>query len=306
VPDPLVSVVITTHNRKEMLRRAVGSVLDQTFTDFEIIIVDDHSTDGTSPESIGHDDSRIRYVRNEECRGANYSRNVGINASRGEFVCILDDDDEWLPSKLEKQVSKIQGGPDSIGLVYSGFYYVTEDGSIAVEAKPQYRGDVKKALIERCIFGALTVMVRKEAIIKAGLYDERMRSCQDWDMWIRVSELCEVDFIDEPLAKYHVHSGQISTDLGKKIDGRLHLYDKYRTAIESTPGAEGKHLMCIGILYIHENDRRKGISYLVRSIASNPFQFRPYMHLVMNLFFPTLHSKFLKKQAAVGNSYLFT
>lgn len=306
VPNPLVSVIITTRNRKEMLKRAVESVLKQTYSDLELIIVDDHSTDGTSRGSIGHDDARIKYLRNEACRGANFSRNTGIRASRGELVCVLDDDDAWLPTKLEKQVKKFQSGPDSVGLIYTGYFTVTSDGHTILEANPTHRGSVYRILIARCIFGALTVMVRKEILIKAGLYDENLSSCQDWDLWIRVTKLCDVDFVDEPLAKYYIHGDQKSTQLTKVLDGRLYLYNKYRTDIESNPRVEGQHLLRIGILQLQKNNRRIGMGYLFRSITTNPFQMWAYLHLAMNAFAPTLHLKYLWKMVTVGGTYVFT
>ncbi len=298
--EPIVSVIIPTHNRKHLLNRAVASVIHQTYSNLEIIIVDDGSTDGTGEESLGIKDPRIRFLRNETARGANYSRNLGIRASKGDLLCLLDDDDEWLPMKLERQVRKLHESPGTVGLIYCGYYTVSEDGKILAERHPAARGNVHRDLLGLCLFGALTVLVKKEHLLTAGLYDEKLRSCQDWDMWIRVSKLCEVDFVPETLAKYYVHGTQISTDLNKVIDGRLGIYKKNQSELVPFPWVESKHLEHIGALYLLNNNRSEGLKFLMKSVVSNPLRPWPYLHLVMNVFFPRMHLDFLRKQNSVN------
>lgn len=301
-------MIIPTHNRINLLRRAVASVIEQTYTDFEIIIVDDCSTDGTNSERLGIDDSRIVFLRNEKCMGANYSRNVGIRASRGEFICALDDDDEWLPTKLEKQVEIMQRGSSTLGLVYSGYYSVTEGGTILCETIPTLKGQVNKEIMEVCSFGAPTVMVKKEYLLEAGLYDEKLKSCQDWDLWIRILRLCEADYVPESLAKYCIHGNQVSTDLRKLIEGRLYIYQKYEEELSKSPSINGKHLQHLGVLHLLDCNRSEGMHFLIKSIITNPFQAWPYLHIIMNIFFPRMHSRFLKRQntATYGKITLYS
>lgn len=114
---PKVSVVIPTHNRSSLLRRAIQSVLDQTYQDFEIIVVDDASTDDTEAVVKGFADERIRYVRHSENRGEAASRNTGIRLAKGEYIAGHDDDDVWLPPKLEKQVKAFEKASPKVGVV---------------------------------------------------------------------------------------------------------------------------------------------------------------------------------------------
>ena len=115
---PRVSVVIPTHNRAEWLPRAVGSVLAQTWTDFELLIVDDHSTDETPAAIARFADARIRSFRHERNFGQSKALNTGIEHARGEYVAFLDDDDAWLPAKLAAQVALLDAAPPGVGLVY--------------------------------------------------------------------------------------------------------------------------------------------------------------------------------------------
>ena len=116
--NELVSVVIPTHNRADLLPRAIDSVLNQTYSNFEIIVVSDGSTDNTEEvvKSYSDKDSRIRFIGYSPARGGNIARNTGIEAAKGEYVAFLDDDDEWMPEKLKKQIKVMESNPD-IGLV---------------------------------------------------------------------------------------------------------------------------------------------------------------------------------------------
>ncbi|MCK5344238.1 MAG: glycosyltransferase family 2 protein, partial [Candidatus Heimdallarchaeota archaeon] len=115
---PIVSVILTTFNRAELLPRVIDSVLHQTFTGFELLIVDDFSQDQTSEIIRTFNDDRIKYVRHAENRGLSAARNTGIFHAIGEYIAFLDDDDEWIPTKIEKQVRHIQRLPESVGMVY--------------------------------------------------------------------------------------------------------------------------------------------------------------------------------------------
>ncbi|MFQ5769234.1 MAG: glycosyltransferase family 2 protein, partial [bacterium] len=119
--SPFFTVVIPTHNRAELLKEAIQSVLAQTFSDFELIVVDDHSTDNTRDVIASFRDSRIKYVLNDRTTGGAGTRNAGIFRAQGEWVAFLDDDDVWLPQKLALQYNKIQDVDDSVGLVYCGY-----------------------------------------------------------------------------------------------------------------------------------------------------------------------------------------
>src|SRR5687767_7523259 len=139
--DPVVSVVLPTYNRAPLLGRAIRSVLGQSYTDFELIVVDDGSTDGTSGVVAGFRDKRIRYLPLARNTGAGAARNAGIRVARGKFVAFQDSDDEWLPAKLAKQMSAFERGPAKLGVVYSDMQRVLSDGSTKYFAAPSIFSD---------------------------------------------------------------------------------------------------------------------------------------------------------------------
>ena len=122
-----VSVVIPTHNRANLVGRAIQSVLDQTYRDFELIVVDDASTDGTEEVTKALNDNRIRYIHHMMNRGASGARNTGIENANGEYIAFLNDDDEWLPEYLDQMISFLEAKDRSIGLVYCPFYRIDPD-----------------------------------------------------------------------------------------------------------------------------------------------------------------------------------
>jgi len=193
--DPIVSVIIPTYNRAHVLARAIQSVLNQTYQDFEIIVVDDGSTDNTEEVIKSFNDPRIRYIRHEENKGAAAARNTGIKAAKGEFIAFQDSDDEWLPKKLEKQMEAFDNASPKVGVVYTGFWSI--------------EGNVKRYSLNKEI-------VHKEGDIhcfkKAGMFDERLHRLIDWELWIRVSKYFDFKFIDEPLGIAYFVGGGLRTN----------------------------------------------------------------------------------------------
>lgn len=204
----LVSVIIPTYNRSEYLKRAINSVLNQTMPDYEIIIVDDGSTDDTERVVRKYADKRIRYVKHRQRKGGSAARNTGILAARGSLIAFLDDDDEWLPRKLELQVKRFEENI-KLGAVYTGYFirYGGTNGPIR-KIVPKKRGNIYKALLIRNVVGtASTVMVRAECFFEVGMFDDSLPSSQDADMWRRLSRKYEFDYVEIPLVIYNAHFG---------------------------------------------------------------------------------------------------
>lgn len=216
---PLVSIVLPTFNRAEMLRRALGSIVQQTLQNIEVIVVDDCSLDVNAVRLVidGFSDQRITIIRHDSNKGGAAARNTGILACKGEYVAFLDDDDEWRRDKLEKQVDlfqKSQAG--DLGVVYSGFTYVSKEGDAHLEIEPGSRGNVSVNMLSHCILGSATPLIKRVILSQTGSFDETLPSCQDWDMWIRLSQQCSFDFVSGSLAYSFVHGDQISGSLEKK------------------------------------------------------------------------------------------
>jgi len=200
---PIVSVIIPTHNRASLLPRAVLSVLGQTMTSLECIVIDDASSDDTPAVVQGFaSDERFRYIRHESNKGGSAARNTGIKASRGQYIALLDDDDEWLPSKLEKQMHLFTKCPAAVGLVYCWMDYYDSRGQLMKEHHPTCRGYVFPLLLgSNEIGGCPTLVLRKEVVEAVGGFDESLTIEDDWDFVLRVCKRVEVDVVPEVLVR---------------------------------------------------------------------------------------------------------
>ena len=206
---PKVSVIIPTHNRADLLPRAVSSVLCQTCDDYEIIIVDDCSTDHTRETVSSWNEERIRYIRHTENRRQSCALNTGIQKARGKYVAFLDDDDEWVPTKLERQIAILESGGPRVGLVY-GWLDQVDDTTGRIQ--PRYRktmtGDLSGDLLALSIPGpTITLMVRTQIARDVQGFDESLNAYNDLDFLVKVSQRCEIAALPEVVAIQHVGHG---------------------------------------------------------------------------------------------------
>ena len=198
---PRVSIVIPTYNRSAIVRRAIDSVLDQTFTDLEIIIVDDGSTDDTREALAAYPD-RVRYVRQENA-GPAAARNHGMLLARGDYIGFLDSDDAYLPQNVEKHLRVFEANPGA-GLVYCGIEILDRNGDHVknVLPNPGDRGHVLDRLIRYNFITSSTVLLRRKAMEFAGEMNTSLWFAEDWYYWLRVASRFPVDFVGEVLVRY--------------------------------------------------------------------------------------------------------
>lgn len=212
---PLVSVIIPTYNRTGLLRQTLQSIQQQTFRDFEVIVVDD-GTPGEENRRLCESLANVRYVKIDNTGGPIRPRNIGIGMATGNYVAFVDDDDLWLPQKLEKQVAVLEANPE-FGLVH-GYCKVidhlgNETGEIVgrLNRPMQKHGYVFDRMVGRFTVMMSTPLLRKEVIEKAGLFNENMSAAgEDMEFYCRVAFYTPFYFIDQPLALYRVHPGGIS------------------------------------------------------------------------------------------------
>jgi glycosyltransferase involved in cell wall biosynthesis len=202
---PKVSVITAAYNHKEFVRHSVESVLHQTYKDYEHIVVDDGTTDGTAEilQSFG---SRIKYIRQEN-RGTPAAINAGIRASAGEYFAILDSDDAWLPHKLERQMSVFEQLPRT-AVVYSQAQVIDAEGRVKAGdllGEPLSRDDPFEDLLKHDPIPVLTAVVKRECFDEVGGFDETLPSISDWGLWIQISTRWPIEFVPEPLALYRMH-----------------------------------------------------------------------------------------------------
>ncbi|MBN2105982.1 MAG: glycosyltransferase family 2 protein [Deltaproteobacteria bacterium] len=230
--NPAVSIIIPTHNRKFLLQRALNSVLKQTFTDYEIIVVDDASTDGTDELLASHFYGNVTVIKKSSSEGPGAARNTGILASQGDYIAFLDDDDKWLPKKLQLQMQLMKQHP-SVGMVYCGFLQMDENGAELRQVLPEKRGAVfQDLLIRNHITGSdSAVLIRKSLLDEIGLFDNNFYTCEDWDLWIRAARRSHIDFIAEPLVKLYIHGSNLHKNLPRMERDSFALLDKYAVDI---------------------------------------------------------------------------
>ena len=207
---PKVSVIIPTYNRRSMLKEAVDSVLAQDFEDFELIVVDDGSTDGTADE-IKNYGGRVKLFQPKENRGVSASRNSGILQAKGKYIGFLDSDDLWVKGKLKIQVAFLDENPH-YPLCYTDEIWVRKGKRVNPMLKhSKYSGWILEKCLPLCIISPSSAMMRKALFSKVGLFDEALPVCEDYDFWLRISARFPIFFIDRKLIiKRGGHSDQLS------------------------------------------------------------------------------------------------
>ena len=283
-----VSVIIPTYNRSMFISNSINSILKQTFQEFEIIVVDDSSTDNTKEIVIGFNDNRIKYIQNKVNRGAAYSRNVGIEYSNGHYLAFLDDDDEWTNDKLELQIEKFSNSSKDIGLIYCGYIYVN-DGIIIKKDIQKIDGNTHSFCLNQSLGSMSLALIRHDCIKKIGGFDTSLPSCQDWDLWIRLSSEYEFDYVDKPLVIRNIHGNQITANVNLKIQGRKILLKKYIKDLQNNKKIYSSHLGRLGSLYSLNNNNNKAKKYFYNAIANNPYNMLNYIHLILSIISADIH-----------------
>jgi glycosyltransferase involved in cell wall biosynthesis len=239
---PRVSVVIPAYNAASTIGQTLDSVFSQTFRDFEVVVVDDGSTDQTRDVVAGYG-GRIRVLTKVNEAKPAATRNIGVRAARGELVAFLDADDWWREDKLERQVAVFDGRPD-VGLVYTADATVDASGKVlSVNPCPaEAHGRIYELLTVRNAMVGSSVMARREAIARAGGFDENLTSIENWDLWIRISRDWAVEYIDEPLTLYRVHEGNRSGNVELRRQNVFRVLAKYHDPHDLSPSARRRRL----------------------------------------------------------------
>lgn len=232
--NEMISVIVPTYNREEQIERAVRSILQQTFDRYEIIIVDDGSTDRTEEVVRGISDDRLQYIRLDHNHGAAYARNVGIRASQYKYIAFLDSDDEWHPRKLELQMRRMQEESPEVGLVYCRMSGMQEDGrgrqyTPAYECRPEsLEGDMFHFLLWRNVIGTPAMLVRRECLESVGLFRESLSCLEDYELVLRIAEKWRISFVNEVLVEIHRTSGSLTSRIAEQLVVRCYLVSRYR------------------------------------------------------------------------------
>ena len=204
-----ISVIIPTYNRKKTLARAIQSVINQSLSPFEILIIDDGSNDGTE-EWVKENFQNIKYIYQNN-RGVSSARNIGIENANGDWVAFLDSDDEWLSNKLHEQVIAIESNP-KIKFFHTNEIWIRNGVRVnQMKKHKKYGGYIFEKCLDICRVSPSSVLIQKEVFDNIGVFDESLRVCEDYDLWLRITSKYPVVFLDVPLIyKYGGHADQLS------------------------------------------------------------------------------------------------
>lgn len=230
----LISVVITTHNRCDLLKKTIDSVLSQTYKNIEVVVVDDASDDDTRNLCSEYGDTlSYIFIPENESKGGNHARNVGIERSKGDYVAFCDDDDIWLPEKLEKQYNLIVSS--SVDLVYCGMFIhtITDDGE-TMETKildPRNKGMIPQRILYEIPCTTSTILLKRRVLDDVGLFDEHLKYWQEYDLMIRICQIYEIDYVDECLVVYlnnKKDKKRLTNNYFKWLDNLVFFMEKHK------------------------------------------------------------------------------
>ena len=250
-----VSVIIPTYNRKHTLKRAIQSVYIQSLPPFEIIVVDDGSNDGTK-EWVKQKYPDIKYIYQKNS-GVSSARNKGIKIARGDWIALLDSDDEWLPNKLNEQINKIKSNLD-VKILHSNEIWIRNGVRVnQMKKHKKFGGYIFEKCLDICRISPSSVMLKKEIFNDIGTFDESLKVCEDYDLWLRITSKYPVCFLDIPLIKkYGGHSDQLS----KAHDGiEFYRIQSLQKILESKILSKPQTLLAINMMVNKMNIYASGL-----------------------------------------------
>lgn len=279
---PKVSVIIPTHNRPELLLRALNSVYAQTFTNYEIIVVDD----GQAPRAY---DSLVNfflyknltYIETSKDAGGGVARNLGIKMAKGEFIAFLDDDDVWLPEKLSVQIELFEKENSIVGFSFTSAVIVHEHEEVVTTVKNGVHDFAHDSLSDFNGFLTVTQVVRKDVLLSVGGFDERLPSHQESELIIRMTHAGYKGLgINQPLTRVDGHMGRegIGTNMQKRIQGRCMVLDKHAKLFALYPKKQARSYFEVALWYRDDGNWEAANQYMYKAFCTAP-RIRYVVHL---------------------------
>jgi len=274
--NPTVSVIIPTYNRAHLIGRAIQSVLNQTYQNFEIIVVDDGSTDNTEGliKKCQKQNKRIRYIKHGKNKGGATARNTGIKFATGKYIAFQDSDDEWLPEKLEKQMRVFRDVSEEVGIVYTDMWRITENKKTyfySPKIMPKHKIIYKQALDYGVSnIGIGTSLIKKGVFDKVGMFDEKFPRFIDLEFFIRLSKYYYFFHINEPLVNYFDTEICISSNAKALIAAQKLILKKYFKDIKKNKKVLVKHYLGIGTSLCVNGEIKEGEIYFAKAFKIYP------------------------------------
>lgn len=224
----MISVIMPTYNRENTIKRAIDSVLNQTYRNIELIIVDDYSTDNTEKIISEIKDKRLKYIKLKKNSGACHARNVGLDNAKGEYIAFQDSDDEWIKDKLDKQIKMLID--NKVDMVFCSAKHIGKNEIIIPREKLDEQ-QIKNRIFKSNFISTQTILATKKCFEHVR-FDEKMPRFQDWDLIIRMLEYFSIIHINEPLVNVYIQSDSISKSKDKAIKALEMMLNKYQTELK--------------------------------------------------------------------------
>jgi glycosyltransferase involved in cell wall biosynthesis len=282
---PAVSVIVPTYNSAHFLTEALDSILDQTWDDFEIIVIDDGSTDETG-DVVGSYGDQVRYFYKPN-GGPSSARNMGIERARGGYVAFLDSDDLWDPDKLRIQIDFMQKHPD-LGLVCTDSVRMGSRERRQRKLRGDHIGNLFSTLYSNSFVRTSTVLMTRGCFGEIGCFDEQYRSAEDYDVWLRVARKYPIAYLDQPLATYRKHEHNVSRDKLTLRQNAARVLEAHYDPNEISSRAYRTRMsdlhLYFGRAYLRVGDLGMARKSFYRSLTLTPFRFRSIRHWLKSRF----------------------
>jgi glycosyltransferase involved in cell wall biosynthesis len=295
--NELVSVILGTKNRFDLFPRALKSLINQTYRNIEIIILDASTDDKTKNYCQTIDDERIKYYYFEHDPGRMETLDLGIKYAKGQYVTFLDDDDEYLPTKIEKQINRFLNCSEDIGLIYTWSDYIdTKTNKIKFRWYPTNKGNVIDKQIEKQSIGSfISWMVRKDIFERIGGIKQETKFPSDWEVGCQIALICKIDFIEESLVKVYIKHTHLrmqeqiissNESTNNLLDFYLYFLKKYENQFNIFPRSRFSHYLAISRIYARFGKYSEFVKYYKLAFFLKPMNFKLYKSFIKsNLLF---------------------
>ena len=291
---PLISVIIPTYKRSKYITRAINSVLNQTYKNIEIIVVDDNKRNAKIGKFTKNvlkkyiKKKQIKFIKHNDNKGISAARNTGIKKSKGEFIAFLVDYDEFLPKKIKLQLDIFKKLKNKIGLVYGAYQEINVDNGKKKIILPKYKNNVYDILGINHIGTPSMVMCSRLAIKKIGGFDVNLNHKEDIDFYFRLSKYFDVSYTSEVLIKYYIHSGSASKNDSDRLVKMLRFLKKHQLHLKRPRIRWSELQERLGKLYFLNDKKKKAFKSLCLAYINRPLR----LIILIKIFFLLLNKKF--------------
>tara|TARA_Y100000768_G_scaffold63599_1_gene43712 strand:- start:13003 stop:13902 length:900 start_codon:yes stop_codon:yes gene_type:complete len=277
--NPLVSIIITTCKRSDFIERAINSVINQTYKNLEIIVVDDNNNDSfrLNTENILSKfitDKKITYLKHQFNQGISAARNTGIKNANGEYIAFLDDDDEFFPNKTLEQINVFKHSDEKVGLVYGAYLEINSHNGKKRIIHPKIKNNVRDKLGINHIGPPSMVMISKKAIKKIGEFDVNLNHKEDIDYYYRLSEFFEISYTQKVLTNYYIHSGGSSKNDNDRLQKMLKYIQKHSNTMKEPKNRWSELQERLGELNYSNSNIKEGLICFFIAYKFNPSKFK--------------------------------